>query len=262
MDTEFITREAAKLGHDAGIAGASWVFNGNTSDETYRRVLQGITDGDPEIMDAYREPSLSGEFADDYSESDLAADLGLDDDTDEYAETLSEAADAYNQSASEAFWHEVERLAAEHTTSVGSYRCPCCGDDVMDTLPVCSDCRDAGCEHTTDACGEPGYWECQRPRSCTFERIVFMQGDDADEPLDILYSREAGHSFPYYLGATAESVTAAVAYLAQWDNGDAGEEHDTPAAGSADDTWTEGEYILTAHLGLGYIGLERIVTTS
>lgn len=42
------------------------------------------------------------------------------------------------------------------------YRCPCCGDDVMDTPPVCGECREAGCKQTTDATGELNWWECQR----------------------------------------------------------------------------------------------------
>jgi hypothetical protein len=92
-----------------------------------------------------------------------------------------------------------------------------------------------------------------------YQSIVFLDGDGAAEPVDALYNREPGHSFPYYLGPTAESITAAFAYLAQWDNGDAGEETDEPANGTSDDTWEENGYRLTAHLGLGYVGLERIV---
>ena len=54
------------------------------------------------------------------------------------------------------------------------YRCPCCGDDVMDTGPVCSDCREAGCEQTKDACGELGYWECQRDDAYADEILVIL----------------------------------------------------------------------------------------
>lgn len=147
------------------------------------------------------------------------------------------------------------------TGTVESFRCPCCGDDVMGIKPICSDCQEDGCEATRGATGELGYWDCQREPEYTYERIIFMQGDDANEPLDILYSRENGHSFPYYLGATDESIKAAFAYLGQWDNGDPGEESDTPSAGTADDTWTQDGYILSANLGLGYIGLERVVTS-
>lgn len=49
------------------------------------------------------------------------------------------------------------------TNDVQLYRCPCCGDDVMDTGPVCGDCRAADCAQTRDACGEVNWWDCQRP---------------------------------------------------------------------------------------------------
>ena len=48
-----ITAAAGKLGRDAGKAAASWTFDGSTPEGTYRRVLRGIEDGDPLIMDAY-----------------------------------------------------------------------------------------------------------------------------------------------------------------------------------------------------------------
>lgn len=107
---ENITR-AEKLGHDAGIAAASWVFDGNTSPETYRRYAEGIEAGDPEILDSLREPNFSGEYADDYSSSDLMFDLGTEADETEYQDELCEA---WLQEASAAFWSEVERIARLH----------------------------------------------------------------------------------------------------------------------------------------------------
>jgi hypothetical protein len=55
-------------------------------------------------------------------------------------------------------------------------------------------------------------------------------------------------------GTTAESVEAAIAYLANWDYGDGEDEgtielHDVVAE--------SGPYVLTAHLGLRHIGLYR-----
>lgn len=77
------------------------------------------------------------------------------------------------------------------------------------------------------------------------ERIVFMQGSDADEPLRIL--DESGPE-------------AAIDYLAEWDNGDGGDMADEPSAGSADDVYqSDNGYILSWNTGLGYIGLERLV---
>ena len=64
MRTREIMREARKDGAAAGRAAASWVFDGNTKDATYREVLKGIEDGDPEVMDRFRTPDLSGEWTD------------------------------------------------------------------------------------------------------------------------------------------------------------------------------------------------------
>jgi hypothetical protein len=106
MDT---IAHATKLGHDAGIAAASWVFGDRTTPRTYAWYAQGIADGDPEVMDSLREPSLSGEFSDDYSERDLAYDLGFSDGDD-----IDDEAEAWNAAASESFWAEVERIARQN----------------------------------------------------------------------------------------------------------------------------------------------------
>ncbi len=101
---------AAKLGTEAGIAAASWAFDRNTAEQTYRTVLRGLEECDPLIMDAYREPSLSGEYADDYDERDLARDLGIE----PYTEESGDACDAWQEAASAAFWGELERIARVH----------------------------------------------------------------------------------------------------------------------------------------------------
>lgn len=56
----------------------------------------------------------------------------------------------------------TESTRRQIAATVESFRCPCCGDDVMGIRPICSDCTDAGCEMTRDATGELGWWECQR----------------------------------------------------------------------------------------------------
>ena len=101
-------KAAEAIGTDHGKIAASWVFDGNTTRESYARYLKGIENGDPETMDSLCEPSLSGEYADDYDEQMLAVDLdlGMED-----IETLEECAEAYNRAAASAFWLEVERMA-------------------------------------------------------------------------------------------------------------------------------------------------------
>jgi hypothetical protein len=105
-----VTKRAEKIGAEHGKSAASWVFDGSTSEDTYRYVLAGIESGDPEVMDAYRVPDLSGEWADSYDLNDLADELGIDQDS----ENLDDAATAWLDAASEAFWAEVERIARLH----------------------------------------------------------------------------------------------------------------------------------------------------
>jgi hypothetical protein len=106
-DDPLATR-AADLGRDAGRAAATWVFDGNTPEDGYRRVLRGINESDPAILDAI-EPSATGPGTG-YDEDDLARDLGVEPDQN----ALPRAAAAYTDAFTSSFWHEVERTAREH----------------------------------------------------------------------------------------------------------------------------------------------------
>jgi len=107
------THYAADIGRSHGTTAAQWAFDGNTGTETYRRVLAGIEDGDPEILDAYRVPDLSG----DYTGDDLVRDLGYDGQADGRDADFGAARAAYRQAADDAFWQEAERIARGHTES-------------------------------------------------------------------------------------------------------------------------------------------------
>lgn len=87
--------EFSDLGRDAGKAAATHVFDGNTPQSYYRRVLNGYNDGDPAIMDMAPAP-LSGEWA---GES-MPEILG------EWADDIN-VQDTYEASFSDAFWDSV-----------------------------------------------------------------------------------------------------------------------------------------------------------
>jgi len=77
----------------------------------------------------------------------------------------------------------------------------------------------------------------------TYQRIVFAQGDDANEPLSIL---------------DLDGADAAGDDLAQWDM-EPGEDFDEPASGDGDDVYeTDDGFRLSYCERLGYIGLERV----
>lgn len=84
--------------------------------------------------------------------------------------------------------------------------------------------------------------------SVRYERIIFAEGNDADEPLSIL-------------DTLGENET--IRHLAQWDSGDPQELHAEPSSGEADQVYqTEilgAYYRLNWNTGLHYIGLERVI---
>lgn len=102
-------KEAAELGKQAGYNAATWVLDGNTSNETYATVLKGIQVGDPEVMDAYNVPNLSGEMADSFTQQDLEAEIGLDL-GERNEELIDQCCTAWENAASTAFWDEIERV--------------------------------------------------------------------------------------------------------------------------------------------------------
>lgn len=115
MRTREILRAARRDGRSAGENAASWVFDGNTSAETYARVLRGLEDGDPETLNVLRVPNLSGEYADDPTPRSLAEDYGIEDradlDADARADLEAEVADAWETAATDAFFYAVEKTA-------------------------------------------------------------------------------------------------------------------------------------------------------
>ena len=74
--------------------------------------------------------------------------------------------------------------------------------------------------------------------------IVFMQGNDADEFLNILHEH---------------GETEVIDRLKDWDNGEYNDVEDTSRAGSNDTKAVYGDYLLTYNTALSYIGLEKII---
>lgn len=70
------SERATAIGTQHGQNAASWHLPFASADVA-RRVLAGIDDGDPEVLDGLPSPDLSGQFADGYTVSELLADAGL-----------------------------------------------------------------------------------------------------------------------------------------------------------------------------------------
>ncbi len=102
-----IEQQAAAKGTQAGKAAASWVFDGNTTTETYRQFLVMHEDGDPMIENFGPGAGwLSGEWADSETPASLMDDLRIGNTIDHDA-----VCEAYETAADEAYWAELERVA-------------------------------------------------------------------------------------------------------------------------------------------------------
>jgi hypothetical protein len=114
MRTREILRQARIDGREVGQARASWAWDGNTADDFFPRVLAGITDGDPEVLDAFNVPNLSGEWAGDPTPSTLADDYGIDERRDPDGSLLDEVCQAWEEAAANAFWDTLEKDCQWH----------------------------------------------------------------------------------------------------------------------------------------------------
>lgn len=135
-------REAQKAGRAVGLAAASWMFDGNTTDDTYRAFVDGRRDGDPKIVDQYAPREwLSGEWVGE-SVSEL---LGECENTRD-EERASDVMDAYVEAADTAYWRELERVARYHLPKPKRHRiwvlCPSCGGS--DGIGHCNRCGATG----------------------------------------------------------------------------------------------------------------------
>lgn len=104
-----VFRTARDIGTEHGKAAAGWVFDGNTGTDTYRRILAGIEDGDPEVMDEIPDSDLSGEWADGYTLDLLAGDVGMDPDDD-----LDSVIWEYEAAFRDGVCEELSRVATYH----------------------------------------------------------------------------------------------------------------------------------------------------
>jgi hypothetical protein len=107
--------EAREMGRRAGIAAASWVFDGNTSPFQVERMVKWMDDGDPQYEQYLpARPNLSGEWADDPTPGTLAYEItGLDSDYPGFDQIVDAIADAWEAGVDETFEVECERILRE-----------------------------------------------------------------------------------------------------------------------------------------------------
>jgi len=111
--------EATELGREAGNDAASWYYNRtDPSRDDLLKVLKGIEDGDPEILDTFASSPLSGEHADSPTPQTLYDMLGMGSGRVEFVG--DEVCEAFEQAFSTAYESNVveqtrERLRTNYT---------------------------------------------------------------------------------------------------------------------------------------------------
>lgn len=119
LDDLILFERARREGIEHGRDAASWYFDfGRAPSWTdarsvYRRVLQGLEDGDPEVIDTLPSSPLSGEWADGLQVSDVLSLLDLEDEDDLEPEYVDEVLRAFEDGYSEGAYRAIEREAAE-----------------------------------------------------------------------------------------------------------------------------------------------------
>ena len=67
---------AERAGREAGKNAGAWATDGNTTRATYEKILRGIDECDPEVMNALPCLDLSGQWADGLTDADVLSDIG------------------------------------------------------------------------------------------------------------------------------------------------------------------------------------------
>lgn len=107
---------AGRIGADEGRSAAGWYWDRTDPQrEDFLKVLKGIRDGDPEVLDTFMSGSLSGEWADDRTPKTLFDEIGI---TDRQAmlygdELCDEYERAFNQVYSDSIEIECEEQLRE-----------------------------------------------------------------------------------------------------------------------------------------------------
>jgi len=106
--------KATRLGREQGSNAAEWAMAPDRMTKGQMlRTLRGIEAGDPQIMDNFREPSLSGEWVDNMTPSKLMAEIGLEGDNGQAVDT-DEICEVWEEAARDAFWNKIQEILKLH----------------------------------------------------------------------------------------------------------------------------------------------------
>ena len=105
-----LLHKAGELGHEDGVAKASSLLDGNSSDEQAWFLLKGIKDGDPEVWDSLPGSPLSGEFSGEKVPKDVLDELDLDEEHQDAEDAIVAYEDGFSQGVSDGATNEALRF--------------------------------------------------------------------------------------------------------------------------------------------------------
>ena len=114
--------DAERRGYEAGCAAGSWVLDGNSDPEGARRILRGIEEGDPAIVDALPSAPLSGEWADSLLPRDVLAWYDLTEDDDGADDVLNAYEQGYSSGAVDTVEREAESIGFLRSITIDGWR--------------------------------------------------------------------------------------------------------------------------------------------
>ncbi len=97
LNLDEVVERAEEEGYEHGVTAGSWLLDGNSSADAARRLLRGIEDGDPEILDQLPASPLSGEYADGLLPRDVLAWYDLDEQHDAADDVLRAFEDGFSR---------------------------------------------------------------------------------------------------------------------------------------------------------------------
>lgn len=114
-DPEAAIEAAEAAGYVAGTAAGSWLLDGNSSLDVARRLLDGIEDGDPAVLDELPSPPLSGEWAGDPTPRDVLASVGMSEEDDAADDVLTAYEDAFSRGVSDEAVRSARAMLGEES---------------------------------------------------------------------------------------------------------------------------------------------------
>jgi hypothetical protein len=117
LNVDELLERAEEEGYERGKAAGSWLLDGNSTEDAARRLLEGIEEGDPEVLDELPSAPLSGEYADNPLPRDVLDALEVDEDADHAEDVLRAYEDGFSRGVTDEALRSARVMLGEQVTS-------------------------------------------------------------------------------------------------------------------------------------------------